>query len=66
MALGKLIPFGVGVAVGGTFNYITMKAFASSARKYFALKGRASTETAGQHSDPAGEVHAGRTPRPRH
>jgi len=38
VALGKLIPFGIGVLVGGAFNYITMKKFASSSRKYMSLK----------------------------
>jgi len=35
-AIGKLIPFGV--AVGGGFNYITMKRFATKSIKYFSLK----------------------------
>lgn len=35
IALGKLIPFGIGVVVGGTFNYVTMTRFRSSALKYF-------------------------------
>lgn len=38
VAVGKLIPFGVGVVVGGGFNYITMKRFNSSTRGYFTLK----------------------------
>ena len=38
VALGKLIPFGVGVLVGGGFSYLTMKQFASSARNYYSLK----------------------------
>lgn len=38
IALGRLIPFGIGVVVGGTFNYVTMRGFASSARRYFSLK----------------------------
>lgn len=38
VALGKLIPFGVGVVVGGGFSYLTMKNFGNSARKYFSLK----------------------------
>jgi len=38
IALGKLIPFGVGMLVGGGFNYITMKKFASSSRNYLSLK----------------------------
>lgn len=36
--LGKLIPFGVGVVVGGGFNYLTMKAFKECAMKYFSLQ----------------------------
>jgi hypothetical protein len=38
VAVGKLIPFGVGVVVGGGFNYLTMKNFASSTRSYYSLK----------------------------
>jgi hypothetical protein len=38
VALGKLIPFGVGVVVGGGFNYLTMKAFKSHALRYYSLK----------------------------
>lgn len=38
IALGKLVPFGVGVVVSGGFNYLTMKAFAASARSYLSLK----------------------------
>ena len=38
VAVGKLIPFGVGVVVGGGFNYLTMKNFANSTRKYYSLK----------------------------
>ncbi|NDI98196.1 EcsC family protein [Flavobacterium sp. LaA7.5] len=34
-ALGKLIPFGIGAAVGGTFNYVTMKSFGKVADDYF-------------------------------
>ncbi len=34
-ALGKLIPFGIGAAVGGTFNYVTMKSFGKIADAYF-------------------------------
>ena len=40
VAIGKLIPFGVGVVVGGGFSYLTMKKFGDSARKYFSLKVR--------------------------
>lgn len=35
VALGTLIPFGIGAAVGGTFNYITMSKFGEAAEKYF-------------------------------
>lgn len=38
IAIGKLIPFGVGVVVGGGFNYITMKRFATKSIEYFSLK----------------------------
>ncbi|MBL7154109.1 MAG: hypothetical protein ISS79_10345 [Phycisphaerae bacterium] len=40
LALGKIIPFGVGVGVGAGFNYIVMKAFKRSCIKYFSLKRR--------------------------
>lgn len=40
VALGHLIPFGVGVAVGGGFNYLTMKRFKISTIRYFELKQR--------------------------
>lgn len=35
IALGKLIPMGIGVAIGGTFNFVTMTRFKNSAIKYF-------------------------------
>lgn len=35
IALGKLIPFGVGALVGGSFNYFTMNKFKNSAIEYF-------------------------------
>lgn len=35
IALGRLIPFGVGALVGGTFNYFTMSGFKKSAINYF-------------------------------
>ena len=35
IALGKLIPFGVGALVGGSFNYYTMNGFKKKAVKYF-------------------------------
>jgi hypothetical protein len=38
VALGKLIPFGVGAVVGGGFNYLTMKAFKRAAVRKFTLK----------------------------
>lgn len=40
IALGKLIPFGVGVVVGGGFNYVTMTGFASAAKRHLELKRR--------------------------
>lgn len=40
IALGKLIPFGVGAAVGGGFNYFVMKRFAESTRNYLSFKKR--------------------------
>jgi len=38
VAIGKLIPFGVGIVVGGGFNYLMMKKFAKQTKKYFNLK----------------------------
>lgn len=35
IAIGKLIPFGVGALVGGSFNYMTMNKFKKEAMKYF-------------------------------
>ena len=35
IALGKLIPFGIGALVGGSFNYVTMTKFKKSAIEYF-------------------------------
>lgn len=35
IALGRLIPFGVGALVGGSFNYVTMNSFKNSAITYF-------------------------------
>jgi len=35
ITLGKLIPFGIGVAIAGTFNYVTMNNFKKSAIEYF-------------------------------
>lgn len=35
VALGTLIPFGIGAAVGGTFNYVTMSRFGEAAEEYF-------------------------------
>ena len=40
VAVGRLIPFGVGVVVGGGFNYLTMKQFKNSTVKYFEVKKR--------------------------
>ena len=34
-ALGRLIPFGVGAVVGGTFNYFTIERFGKAALDYF-------------------------------
>jgi len=36
-ALGRLIPFGVGAVVGGTFNYITLQKFGKAAENYFRI-----------------------------
>lgn len=38
VAIGKLIPFGVGCLVGGGFNYLVMKKYKKSAMKHFSLK----------------------------
>lgn len=35
IALGKLIPVGIGVLIGGGFNYFTMNSFKNSAIEYF-------------------------------
>lgn len=35
VALGTLIPFGIGAAVGGTFNFMTMTRFSKAAEDYF-------------------------------
>lgn len=35
IALGKLIPVGIGVIIGGGFNYFTMNSFKKSAIEYF-------------------------------
>jgi hypothetical protein len=35
LALGKLIPFGIGAAIAGAFNYTTMNSFKKSAIEYF-------------------------------
>lgn len=40
VAVGKLIPFGVGVLVGGGFSYITMKNFKRRTLEYFSAKRR--------------------------
>ena len=39
-ALGRLIPFGIGAVVGGTFNYITLQRFAKAADDYFSSTGK--------------------------
>ena len=38
IALGKLIPFGIGSLVAGGFNYLTMKAFKRQAIRYLSAK----------------------------
>lgn len=38
-ALGRLIPFGVGAVVGGTFNYFTLEQFGKAADSYFSTPG---------------------------
>jgi hypothetical protein len=38
VAVGKMIPFGVGVLIGGGFNYLTMKAFKRHTVRYFSTK----------------------------
>ncbi len=40
IAIGKLIPFGVGALVGGGFNYLVMKNFKKSTQEYFCIKKR--------------------------
>lgn len=35
IAIGKLVPFGVGAIVGGSFNYVTMKSFSIAALKHY-------------------------------
>ena len=35
VALGRMIPFGVGAVVGGTFNYTTMKGFSTVAISHY-------------------------------
>jgi len=35
VALGRLIPFGVGVAVGGSVNYLTARSFGAAAIRYY-------------------------------
>lgn len=35
VALGKLIPFGIGAAIGGTFNFYTMNHFKKAAIEYY-------------------------------
>lgn len=38
VSVGRVIPFGAGVVIGGGFNYLTMKAFAAVCRNYFKLE----------------------------
>jgi hypothetical protein len=38
VAIGRLIPFGIGVAIGGGFNYVMMKRFSAKTREYMSLK----------------------------
>ena len=38
IAIGRLIPFGVGIVVGGGFNYLMMKKFAKTTNQYFNQK----------------------------
>lgn len=38
ISVGRVIPFGAGVVIGGGFNYLTMKAFAAVCRNYFKLE----------------------------
>jgi hypothetical protein len=35
IAIGKLVPFGAGAIVGGSFNLVTMKTFKKKAIKHF-------------------------------
>lgn len=35
VALGRMIPFGVGAVIGGTFNYTTMKSFSAIAISHY-------------------------------
>ena len=39
IAIGRLIPFGIGIIVGGGFNLATMKGFKAAAIKYYGTKG---------------------------
>ena len=38
IAVGRLVPFGVGMVLGGGFNLATMKAFKKAAMRYFAVE----------------------------
>jgi len=40
VSLGRLIPFGIGAAVGGAFNYTTMQKFGNAADDYFKSSGQ--------------------------
>ncbi|MFD2270883.1 hypothetical protein ACFS07_06490 [Undibacterium arcticum] len=35
IAVGRLVPFGVGAVVGGGFNWATMKGFKTAAANYY-------------------------------
>jgi len=38
IAVGKLVPFGAGVLIGGGFNYLVMRRFKNSTMSFFRLK----------------------------
>jgi len=44
IAIGRLIPFGVGAVVGGSFNLATMKGFKAAALRYYRSDGDVLTE----------------------
>ncbi|MFH1465063.1 MAG: hypothetical protein ABIO70_11820 [Pseudomonadota bacterium] len=45
IAIGRLVPFGVGAIVGGGFNLATMKAFKAAAIRYYATEDAILEET---------------------